>query len=200
MFLLRIIAKLGLKFALPLLFFQVVFLAPLPDVFGCNYDLASLTKPVTANLAKCAISRPPLDNAPAARERLDRLHVILCLIPSTEHKKQKLRQKKTPTSEGGDDPFAGPASVPPIAQEWFHNSSPLSTKIFICSHNKKTPQSGFTGEKPFRGQHCCSRGCSRLTLRNRPETTISVGVPAFKATLRASPPALLAHSFHRFDQ
>ena len=80
MFRLRIIGKLGLKFALPLLIFQVVFLAPLPDVFGCNYDLASLTEPVTANLAKCAISRPSLDNASAARERLDDLHVILCPI------------------------------------------------------------------------------------------------------------------------
>jgi hypothetical protein len=200
MFRLRIISKIGLKFALPLLFFQVVILAPLPDDFGLNYDVASLTKPVADNLAKCPVSRPSLDNAPVARERLDRLHMTLCGISSIEHKKQKLRQKKTPTSEGSDDQFPGPAFVLPTAHELFHNSSPHSANIFICSHNKKKLQSGFTREKPFRDQHCCSVGRSRLASRDLLESTISISVPAFNTALRASPPALIVQYFHRFDQ
>jgi hypothetical protein len=199
MFRLRIISKIGLKFALPLLFFQVVFLAPLPDAFGLNYDVASLAKPVPDNLAKCPVFRPSVDDAPVVRERLDCLHVTLCGISAIEHKKQKLWQKKTP-SEGADDQFPGPTFVLPIAQELFHNSSPHSASIFMRAHNKKNLQSGFTKEKPFRDQSCWSVGRSRLASWDLPESTSSNGVPAFNAALRASPPALIVQQYHRLDQ
>jgi len=96
-----------LDLALPLLFFQVVFLAPLPDTFGLNYDLASLRTSGTAACSEIA-GAPLVPDEPLVQSRMsDPIGRVSWTAPNTRQKCLH-REKHFPEPEGDDEPFSFP--------------------------------------------------------------------------------------------
>jgi len=192
---LRTIARIWLRFALPVLLLQVVVLAPLPDAFGINYDLASLKKPVAYDPAKCPVSEAALDYVPMASTGFDNLPAALAGIASIEHKKQKLQRKKVENSDEGDDPI--PIFLIATPEDLLHNSSPRPTVPFSYSHNMTNFQSWNAGKKTYR-ENCGSIVGSSLTSRLLPNPKIP-WAPACRLPVKKSQLTLMDQYFELFQ-
>ncbi len=104
----RTICLLGLKVAVPLLVFQLVFLLPLPDAFGLNQDFASLKDLNHITKIKlCCISG--INDAELIKPlAFNQVNLESCRIVYLGDNKRWVRGKNPAPSDGSDDPPAFP--------------------------------------------------------------------------------------------
>ena len=140
----------GLKVAFPFLILQIVFLAPLPDAFGIDYDLAFVTKPGTANFVKPTPAPWLTNEAVVATDRSEHPVRTLWRLVSIGQKKQMLQEKKTSFSEGDDGLPAFSAGIIFAAQGSFPNASHFPAKANLHSLARKITQSKFSAQELFR--------------------------------------------------
>ena len=140
----------GLKVAFPFLILQIVFLAPLPDAFGIDYDLAFVTKPGTANFVK-PTPAPWLPNeAVVAADRSEHPVRTLWRLVLIGQKKQMLQERKTSFSEEDDGLPAFSAGIIFAAQGPFPNAFHFPAKAILHSLASKITQSTFSAKGLFR--------------------------------------------------
>jgi hypothetical protein len=106
----RIIVNRVLRIALPLLVFQIVFLAALPDAFGVNEDFGALSKPTRSVCFSLAI-----DPNPRISPQLGQPTPKPCTIREDSHpvnspctKKWGCSIQKAPPSWGSEGPYPCP--------------------------------------------------------------------------------------------
>jgi hypothetical protein len=104
----RTICLLGLKVAIPLLVFQLVFLAPLPDAFGLNQDFASLKDLNHINKIKLCCISGINDSEVIIPLTFNQANLESCRIVYLGDNKRWMRGKNPAPSDGSDDPPAFP--------------------------------------------------------------------------------------------